>query len=1122
MESQYLAQYNKIKLAWMRKLPIKKVQWSVKENQHKKINTNRYNVGIPTGSDNNLFVVDVDKKDEGLEEWQQYVDKYGEPNTFKVSSPNGGYHYYFQYKSNNQQLDEVVSHFRNRSKQRNDKGIDIRTNTGYIVAPPSKTANGSYTVVNDVEVSPIPVELVSWLLEGTKTTKPKTETNNKQTNQHQHQQQYTYEIDDEQLKQLLNKLPNNFVDVYSDWLIITTILKNMDKREIWEEWSKQSQKYDETGNNRVWAWEGFASMDVNYITSVLKLPRIHKFKQQKPITIKTNKIKKLVMDNKHVFDETYEGKQFKYKHFKDYQTIILKSDTGTGKTTAVAKHAKKYVEKHGMKFLSITDRELMSKQHVSSFEDMDMKLYQNTSNAYDVDCFTCCVNSLVSRLDELSDEELNDYVVYFDEITSFLQNFTHNKTLENQMRDVYKFLIRIVKNAGKVIVSDKDITDAVFMFLKHRPDETKIFITNKFQKYKGIKAIRMRNEDEFMDKMIDKVNKNQCFLFGCDSKTTTEIIHSLCKDHGCDPDNFLLITADSNFDLTDANVQFKDKFVFYSPKLTYGVDFNNIDKAQDVFIYIKGHTITPFMAYQQTTRCRNIKRLYYFSETESKEARYESIEDTKQTYKQCIKTNMNITNICKTINEKDEDVLVENLFFELFCYNEYMKDVYQTNKRMHFEQILRDEGFQLSEVGKPKAMDKDTRQQAKDMVEEMNEQLLNEYLDSFDKYGNNSSDSRFEHLKRNIKALGLHKSDVETIRKYKDMVLDSFRVEQHFHIMATMRTDAYIDSKLETKRQETYDVCLLHTDYNKVKLLRLFEKRFGIDPFDVVNNRSKNDPVEMTDKEHKLYTTLFRSSKKKPTNRAEIMKMYVGMLKNIIGHDVIESTQSRKKADRGEYKYVLNKHMVKTSLELWQTVYKEFKHMKQECLDVFIPPDEQQQQQEQQQPQEEPTDADFIDTEAEHAEPAEENIFITEEAQPTNTKEKQFDPLDDIVFDSTTFDSDNEVSETEKTTTEQTQTVSPISRQWHQCCKCKRWSLCSQNDGMYVCCDASSCSQKCSELKSTTQTQQATKTKTKQNKTDTCSCDYPTCSCENPRYELVKSNNQLYCSYCDKWKCRCE
>jgi len=39
-------------------------------------------------------------------------------------------------------------------------------------------------------------------------------------------------------------------------------------------------------------------------------------------------------------------------------------------------------------------------------------------------------------------------------------------------------------------------------------------------------------------------------------------------------------------------------------------------------------------------------------------------------------------------------------------------------------------------------------------------------------------------------------------------------------------------------------------------------------------------------------------------------------------------------------------------------------------------------------------------------------------------------------------------------------------------------------------------------------------------KTCKCSLAIP-CSCSAPRYELVKINNQMYCTNCQKWKCRC-
>ena len=50
-------------------------------------------------------------------------------------------------------------------------------------------------------------------------------------------------------------------------------------------------------------------------------------------------------------------------------------------------------------------------------------------------------------------------------------------------------------------------------------------------------------------------------------------------------DNFVLITAETEKTINRASEQFLNKFVFYSPKITYGIDFN-INEAQNVYIFI--------------------------------------------------------------------------------------------------------------------------------------------------------------------------------------------------------------------------------------------------------------------------------------------------------------------------------------------------------------------------------------------------------------------------------------------------------------------------------------------------------------------------------------------------------
>ena len=112
--------------------------------------------------------------------------------------------------------------------------------------------------------------------------------------------------------------------------------------------------------------------------------------------------------------------------------------------------------------------------------------------------------------------------------------------------------------------------------------------------------------------MKERTEKNNYFFCGSDScKSVTGFYNECIKVATPEQKkDFILITSETNFNLTNANHQLKNKFVFYSPKIIYGIDFNNIDIAQDVFIYIKGMTISPSESFQQVCRTRNIKKKY--------------------------------------------------------------------------------------------------------------------------------------------------------------------------------------------------------------------------------------------------------------------------------------------------------------------------------------------------------------------------------------------------------------------------------------------------------------------------------------------------------------------------------
>ena len=100
---------------------------------------------------------------------------------------------------------------------------------------------------------------------------------------------------------------------------------------------------------------------------------------------------------------------------------------------------------------------------------------------------------------------------------------------------------------------------------------------------------------------------------------------------------------------------------FYSPKITYGIDFN-ISNAQNVFIYVKGRTLTPYGTFQQCTRTRNIENVYFYCECYDKEEQYHNIDTLQDNSKESLNHNI-LKNVCLTLDEEDEFTFLETHFW---------------------------------------------------------------------------------------------------------------------------------------------------------------------------------------------------------------------------------------------------------------------------------------------------------------------------------------------------------------------------------------------------------------------------------------------------------------------------
>ena len=137
-------------------------------------------------------------------------------------------------------------------------------------------------------------------------------------------------------------------------------------------------------------------------------------------------------------------------------------------------------ENKQIKLLTITNKIALSDQHFKSFgneklniiHDRDLKAQYDTEAE---EALTVCINSL-RKFSALSKDELSNYIVYIDEITSFL-NLTHNDTLNHDLKMIFNYLMNISKYCCKFIISDAILKDSIFDTVRHR-DQTIFFIEN--------------------------------------------------------------------------------------------------------------------------------------------------------------------------------------------------------------------------------------------------------------------------------------------------------------------------------------------------------------------------------------------------------------------------------------------------------------------------------------------------------------------------------------------------------------------------------------------------------------------------------------------------------------------
>ena len=126
------------------------------------------NIGIVTGKQSGLVIIDIDPRNGGDASLQNLIDTYPEFKpilaTYEVRTGGNGVHFYYAHNKP----------FKSFKRHGLGEGIDIKADGGYILAPPSNhISDNTYSVVNDIYPKEMPEILIDLILQNQSINKPK-------------------------------------------------------------------------------------------------------------------------------------------------------------------------------------------------------------------------------------------------------------------------------------------------------------------------------------------------------------------------------------------------------------------------------------------------------------------------------------------------------------------------------------------------------------------------------------------------------------------------------------------------------------------------------------------------------------------------------------------------------------------------------------------------------------------------------------------------------------------------------------------------------------------------------------------------------------------------------------
>jgi hypothetical protein len=787
--------------------------------------------------------------------------------------------------------------------------------------------------LHDTDLTEIPAWLKEWLLLSTikKTTTKISVKENKQV--YQINKEYVYIYDKTKIVDLLNKLPDKYLDNYNSWIIVTSCLKSEGLFDVWNEWSKNGKNYDKDNNVR--QWDIFIpKLNINYLVVLAKNENIdidsNIIKTTKRINflnVKPNvQIDKKYMDNEDVILDTNMENMCK-------KIMIARSGCGTGKTTFACSYINDLITKFGYQMLSISVRISLGYQQVSNFEKNKLIVanYKKISDNIELNK----QNNLVIQIDSLIRLNPNSWrntIIYLDEVSCLFSYILTSTTLDTKRMSVFNTLYDLLSKASKILVTDADVNDMVLMYF----DKIKLkyhLVENVYKNPVNTPAHEYNSKEIVIKKLEQQFLLDSPTIVCFDSKKEMDIgverLKKYCEDNKLTRqlNNFMVYSSaegDDN-DFLHINDRWKNKYVFITPKVTIGVSFDN-KIPRNVYLIALGNSINSIAFVQQISRCRNIKELHYYVANKYQPIKYKCIEDVRNHFEGIIQgydalCHVNIKNKEVDDNElyvekseydklrilvdsrsatKDlggEWILHESIFNEMFFYNEYYDNILRSAPREQFRWLIQGKGFDIiynnDDVDEEdKKVIGENNKIVKIRVENKDERLCQRAL--YNKVSSLTDNEKkiYNDALRRAKFLKIDFSKKVQKKKWEKYLISDVEFTRHIAYKLLVGDGNKLDSKISALLEKDYKITICTSLETKIKLIKKVEQILGVDTLDIDTQRDMgrfDEQVVVDDALLKLIKKTFRIIKANNKISGSFEHLYyelIQLYKHVLGNDI--------------------------------------------------------------------------------------------------------------------------------------------------------------------------------------------------------------------------------------------